>query len=101
MRALFIIPKLPGRFAGPDFPHTGIGYLTSMLLKHGIEVSILDMRLGGDASKISSILRAFKPNLVGVTSTSYGYKKAYDIVDIVKSSDEVKEDCKVVIVGRF
>lgn len=99
MRVLFIIPKLPGRFAGPDFPHVGIGYLTSILLEHGIEVSILDLRLGGDAGKILSVLRAFKPNLVGVTSTSYGYKKAYDIVDIVKSSEEVKEGCRVVIGG--
>ena len=99
MRVLFIILKPPGRFAGPDLPHAGIGYLTSILLKHGIEVSILDLRLGGDASKILSVLRAFKPNLVGVTSTSYGYKKAYDIVHIVKSSDEVKEGCKVVIGG--
>lgn len=87
MKVMFVIPKTlkhPGMIF-PIFPHLGIAYLTAVLEKSNIEVKIVDMRLGYDYDDLRSFLDQFNPDLVGVTSYSYGYKRSYNVVSTIKS----------------
>lgn len=95
MRVLFIRPKVSGRFPGADMPHLGIGYLAATLMNHGIEVQILDMRLGYGHYEVHQILDSFSPQLVGVTARSFGYQRAYSLIDEISSS----ADYRIVIGG--
>lgn len=95
MRVLFIIPKVSGRFPGADIPHLGIGYLAATLTKYGIEVQILDMRLGYNHRKVHETLDLFNPQLVGITVYSFGYRRAYSLIDEISNH----ADCKIVLGG--
>lgn len=83
MKVLFVIPKTS--FGTTYQPHTGIAYLTAMLKKHGISVKIIDMGLGYSSNELFKILDGFDPDLVGVRCYSHRYKKAYEIIDTLKS----------------
>lgn len=56
----------------------GLAYLASFMLQHGYEVKISDEIAGDDFEKD---LELFKPDLVGVTSTTQLSKRAYQILD--------------------
>lgn len=79
---LFVIPKTT--FGTSYQPHTGVAYLVAMLKKHKVTVKVVDMQLGYSAHALFEILNEFSPDVVGVTSYSYGYKRAYEIIDKMK-----------------
>lgn len=87
MKVMFVIPQKPKypEMIFPVIPHLGIAYLTAMLKKNDIEVKILDMRLGVDNTTLFGTLDRFKPDMIGITIYSYGYKLAYDLIDLIKS----------------
>lgn len=76
-------------------PHLGIGYLSTMLRKHNIETSVVDMRLGFGINYLLEQIERYNPNLIGITSYSLGYKSTYEIIGAVKS----KGDWPIVIGG--
>ncbi len=90
MRVLFIIPKVSGRFPGADIPHLGIGYLAATLTKYGIEVKILDMRLGYNHREVRETIDLFNPQLVGMTVYSFGYRGAYSLIGEINNHADYK-----------
>lgn len=82
MRVLFVIPKIT--FGTSYQPHTGVAYLIAMLKRHKISVKVMDMQLGYDANSLFKMLDEFSPDVVGVTSYSLGYERAYEIIDEIK-----------------
>jgi len=93
-KVLLIIPRVSKRYP-PDFPHAGIGYLAAVLVENQIPVRVLDMALGYSQDVLLSTLESWKPTLVGITSTSYGFRQAYELIAQVKS----RGDHRVVIGG--
>lgn len=57
----------------------------AILKQHKISTKILDMRIGYGFGQLFKTIDKFRPDVVGVTSYSYLYKKAYEVVDKVKS----------------
>lgn len=99
MRILFIIPTNKYSGAGysysPPFPHLGVAYLTAILQKEGIIVKIVDMRCSYSLKTLSNFIAEFDPQIIGITSFSYGYRRAYEIIEHCKL---VHKD-KTVIIG--
>lgn len=86
MRVFLIIPDVKGVVLKPTSPHIGTAYLAAVLLKNKHEVKLLDMRFGYRYSYLLRILEKFKPDFVGVTSTSVEHKKAYRLIENLKKS---------------
>lgn len=92
-KILFIIPPqypFPGIPAKPFHPHLGVSYLISALKSRGIDARVIDMQLGHKLKEVVALTEQYRPSLVGVTSYSYQYKKAYDVIDRVKEQTNVK-----------
>lgn len=95
-RVLFCIPPFEfdarieesGRVTRlPCMPPTGIGYLSEMLTTHDIENWVFDFRLGYSTKDFLNWIHRLKPDLIGVTMTTYRHDLAYDVIDRVKSSE--------------
>jgi radical SAM superfamily enzyme YgiQ (UPF0313 family) len=89
LKVLFVIPKGraysgAGTYNIPGFPHTGVAYLTAVLQQNRVEVKILDMAIGYSINDLFRTIDEFEPNLVGVTSFSYGCQDAYEIIRQIK-----------------
>lgn len=42
MKAIFVFPPIPYKFAKTPYPPLGIGYLAAVLQEHGIQSSLID-----------------------------------------------------------
>lgn len=76
-------------------PPIGLLYIAGMLLKHGINVRVVDGCLEGK-SAVSSALEEFAPSYVGITSLTPGRIRAVEIANLVKEFDP---DIKVIMGG--
>jgi len=84
-KVLLVCPKfLKGRNRLAHFPLVGIGYVAEALNKAGITVSVLDMNLGYEFCDLKDKIDQFKPDLVGFTAMTLGYKEFYGMVGEVK-----------------
>lgn len=88
-RILFIRPNLRGFHNTPAYPHPGIGFLMASLEAHGAECDFMDMYLNYTDSVLEERIRAFKPDLIGVTVYTYRRLVAYDMVRHVKQIADV------------
>jgi radical SAM superfamily enzyme YgiQ (UPF0313 family) len=89
MKIMFILPKTIERayivtYSRPGFPHTGVAYLVSLLKQNNIAVKIMDMRLDHTIDELFSCIDEFNPDLIGITSYSFQYTKAYELIDKIK-----------------
>ena len=76
IKVLFVIPKNKSWFGNKGvtgFPHVGIAYLTAVLKKNKIPVKIFDEGIEKESGKLMVLIDEFKPNIIGITSFSYGY----------------------------
>ena len=94
MKLFLIIPDIKGVVSKPTSPHIGSAYLAAVLLKNGHNVRLLDMRFGYKYSYLLGKLKEFKPDFVGITSTSVGHKKACELIENLK-----RDSFKVLIGG--
>lgn len=85
MKVLLVIPPNIGRYVVATIPHAGIAYLSAFLKKDGHKVDLVDMRLNASNEYLFSKIEDFKPDLIGMTTASIGYKMAYEIIDTVKA----------------
>jgi len=86
-RVLFIVPLLAPYFRSSfslHVPHPGIGYLSAILKKHGIESAVYDMKLGYDMTHLVQYVRTFEPELVAATCYTYGHLTLFEILDQLK-----------------
>ena len=84
-RVMFVIPAQ--QFYYPDFPQAGIGYLSELLLKHNIDNSIIDMRLGYTIEQALEKIKKFNPDLVCVSLTTYNRDIGYEVVNKLKENN--------------
>ena len=84
MKVLLVIPPNIGRYIVATIPHAGIAYLSAMLKKEGHKVDLVDMRMHASNDYLFSKIDKFKPDMIGMTTASIGYKMAYEIIDAIK-----------------
>lgn len=84
MRILLILPPNIGRYVVATIPHAGIAFLSAILEEKGHEVKIQDMRIYSENEELFAKIDSFKPDLIGMTSASIGYKMGYEIIKAVK-----------------
>jgi radical SAM superfamily enzyme YgiQ (UPF0313 family) len=90
MKVMFIIPKVESPIPRRTAPHLGIAYLSSILTQNKIEVGILDLVLGYSIRQVFQYINEFEPDLIGITSYSYGYQKTYQLIKEIKSKTNIK-----------
>lgn len=84
------------RVVGTTSPPLGLASLASMVREEH-RVRILDAVAEGlDAQDVRGVIKAFDPQVVGITATTAIILDAYRIAEIAK---QVNEDCSVVIGG--
>lgn len=67
----------------PEIP-AGLGYIAEALKDKRIEYDIIDMDLGYQFSNLARKIRSFKPELIGMSMMSLGYRKNYKIIRNIK-----------------
>ena len=82
-KILFVVPKQSEEY--PQYPHTGIGYLSEYLASKGIDSNIVDMRLGYSEEQLADFAAKYKPDFVGVTMVTAGRNSGYRIISFLKS----------------
>lgn len=84
MKILLVLPPNIGRYIVATIPHAGIAYLAAVLENGGHEVALQDMRLYPNEKDLFKNIMNFKPELIGISTSSFGYKIAYEIINKVK-----------------
>jgi radical SAM superfamily enzyme YgiQ (UPF0313 family) len=84
MKVLLVLPPNIGRYIVATVPHAGLAYLAAFLERDGHEVEIQDMRIYADNKDLFEKIENFKPDFIGVSTASIGYKMAFGIVDAIK-----------------
>ena len=69
----------------PGHPHVGIASLVAFLKRNSpaTEIKIFEEQ-AYDFSELKKIIRAFKPDLIGITCFSYNYRYFYDLILKIK-----------------
>src|SRR3989344_2718218 len=98
MKVLLILPPNIGRYIVATVPHAGLAYLAAFLERDNHEVEIHDMRIYPENSDLFKKIENFKPDFIGISTASIGYKMAYGIVDTVK---EKYQNIPVAIGGSY
>lgn len=84
-KVLLVCPKFyKGRNRLAHFPLIGLGYVSEMLIKSGIDVSVLDMNLGYEFKGLEERIREFRPELIGFTGMTLDYMNLYGLFNKVK-----------------
>ena len=94
-RVLLVNPPLSleqvyGRYASgaPVLPPLGFCYIASVLLERGHEVRLLDcVAEQSDLAAVERALREFKPQMLGVTSTTVSFHCAKQLIALAKRVD--------------
>src|SRR3989344_3733748 len=84
MKVLLVLPPNIGRYIVATIPHAVIAYLAAFLERDGHKAEVHDMRIDADDKHLASKIESFKPELIGVSSASIGYKMAYEIINSIK-----------------
>lgn len=83
MKILFVVPKYQTRygFSKPGEPHLGIAYLTSVLKNLSHEVRNFTESVDGDRPELKTLVESFKPDVMGFSVFSYGYKYSFNFIN--------------------
>ena len=68
------------------FLPTGLAYVSEALNKAAIRNKIFDMGLGYSLGDLKKEIEEFKPQLLGISVMSFGYKNTYRMIESVKES---------------
>lgn len=85
MRVLFVYPNVV-RY--PKDISLGISYLSAVLKKHGHETGLIDTTFGIKDSEIVSKVKAFNPDLIGMSFVSAAFPYATHIATIIKKENK-------------
>ena len=89
MKVLLVLPPNIGRYVVATIPHAGLAYLAAILEKQGHEIALQDMRLYAQDRDLFKKIKDFKPDLIGISTASFGYKLAYVIINKIKERFDV------------
>lgn len=86
MKVILVFPTIiKSDYGLPRTPPLGISYLGSVLKKAGHKVKLIDLRLPNYRNDFFiKTLQSFKPDIVGVSATSYGYLGGKEIFALTK-----------------
>ncbi len=89
MKVLFINPWVKSLFGDEKskagHPHLGLAYLIAVLKQNGVkDIDVFDQGLEGDHNVLYKKLDAFKPDLVAMTTFSYCYDYAENLIKNIK-----------------
>lgn len=86
MKLILVFPTIVNPEYGlPRNPPLGISYLGTVLKKAGHKVKLIDLRLPKYNNQyFVKTLKSFKPDIVGVSATSYGYLSGKEIFSLTK-----------------
>ena len=82
-RVLIIAPS-SSSYLGAVRPAANLGYLAQSLHEGGIECAVEDMRVHGHLLALRRKIRAFQPDLIGISLVSFGYKRSYELIHRIK-----------------
>jgi anaerobic magnesium-protoporphyrin IX monomethyl ester cyclase len=78
-RALLVGLQYPiGYNRLPNQPPTGLGYVAESL-EGAVDYDVLDMALGYTGDDLLRRIERFRPDVVGVSMMTFGYRRAYDL----------------------
>ena len=78
-RALLVGLQYPmGYNRLPNQPPTGLGYVAESL-EGAVDYDVLDMALGYTGDDLLRRIERFRPDIVGVSMMTFGYRRAYDL----------------------
>jgi anaerobic magnesium-protoporphyrin IX monomethyl ester cyclase len=88
MQVTLVNPPYPeGSHRHPPFIPLGIGYLAAVLEKNGYNVNVIDCQaLKLSLTEVENELLKYKPDIVGLTSTTLTYKSALKIIEVAKKT---------------
>lgn len=84
-KVLLIAPP-SSSLLGAVRPPDGLAYLAQALREAGIECSAEDMRVRSRLPKLCRHIRAFQPDLIGLSLVSYEYKRSYELIHAIKEA---------------
>lgn len=68
----------------PGHPHLGLGYLTAILKQNKHQVKIFDQAIENDDKKLFTLVKKYKPDLIGISAFSYCSKYVTDLSRQIK-----------------
>ena len=114
-RVLLVSPPVVSRYGGLRIP-AGVGYIAQALFDGGVDYEYVDMRIGYSFRYLRKRILDFRPDMIGFSLSSLGYKEAYRIISGVRKllpsaaivagghhvtvlKDRVLEECPEIDVG--
>jgi anaerobic magnesium-protoporphyrin IX monomethyl ester cyclase len=82
-KVLLVSPPSASRYGGLRVP-AGIGYIAQALYDNSIEYDYIDMRINHGWRHLRRKALAFKPDLIGISMITVGYKTTYKIISDLK-----------------
>jgi len=82
-KVLLVSPPSLSRYGGLRVP-AGVGYIAQVLHDNSIEYDYVDMRIGYSWRYLKKKVLAFKPDLIGFSMITLGYKSTYQIISDIK-----------------
>lgn len=95
-KVLLVSPPSRSRYGGLRVP-AGVGCIAQALYDNSIEYNYVDMRIGYTWRHLHKKALAFKPDLIGFSMITVGYKTAYKIISDLK---QLLPDSKIVVGGH-
>ncbi len=96
-RVLLVSPRFyKGRNRLSHSPLVGLGYISEALKRSGVNVSVFDMNLGYNFHDLNQKILEFKPELIGFTAMTLGYRYFYKLLEAVK---KLHPHIKIVVGG--
>lgn len=95
-KVFLISPPSSSRYGGLRVP-AGLGHIAQALQDNRIKYDCLDMRLGYNFRHLKNALLSFRPDLVGISMITLGYKNTYRMISGIK---EILPNAKVVVGGH-
>jgi len=95
-KVLLVSPPSLSRYGGLRVP-AGIGHIAQALHDSSIDYEYIDMRIGYKFNDFRKKALVFKPDLVGISMITIGYKYAYQMISSIK---ELLPHSKIVVGGH-
>ena len=97
-KVLLVHPETPSKVIGVR-PPASLGYVAQSLSEIAIEYDIFDMQLGYSQRELLRKIDVFKPDLIGFSLLSLGYKRSYDLIERIDITIEPEIICTSNVYG--
>lgn len=95
-KVLLISPPSISRYGGLRVP-AGVGHIAQALFDNNIGYRYIDMRIGNNFKHYLKSILDYKPDLIGISMITQGYKKTYHLITQIK---EMSPNSKIVVGGH-